>query len=139
MKRNDYLGRRKYYRIKVAYLVCFRARLPDRGYSNYNYTLTKDVGAGGIFLMSEEKFPRGTQLDMVIRLPMYPDVKVEAKGEVTNNAQVKKGSISLYPLRIRFTELDKHAFKKLNEYIEKEMNKIKNGKTLKERLDRRKG
>lgn len=137
MKRDNYLGRRSFYRMKATYLISYRARFSNGTFGNYNYTLTKDISAGGILIMSEEKFAKGTQIEMIIQLPMYPDKNLRAVGEVTSSfAETDKKP--LYPIRVRFIGFDEVAFGKLKSFIEEEMNKVQGGKTLKEKLDRRK-
>ena len=137
MKRGDHLGRRNFYRIKATYLVNYRPKDDKGSIGNYNYALTKDISAGGLLVMSEKNFPKGTAMEMIISLPMYPDKRLKALGEVTSDfpADVRK---PLYPTRIRFVEFNEAAFNKLKEFIEDEMNKEKHGRTLKERIDRRK-
>ncbi len=122
MKKTDSLGRRKFYRIKAPYLVCYRPKFSAGVYGNYNYSLTKDIGCGGIMLISEEKFEHGTEIEMIIRLPMYPDKKVEAKGEVVN-IEKTSGRKIVRATRIKFTEFDEEAFRKLDEFINEEMGK----------------
>ncbi|MCG2712889.1 MAG: PilZ domain-containing protein [Candidatus Omnitrophica bacterium] len=137
MKREDHLGRRKFYRLKATYLVNYRPKDDKSSIGNYNYALTKDISAGGLLVMSEKNFPKGTEMEMNISLPMYPDKRLKALGEVTSNfpADVKK---LLYPTRIRFIEFNEAAFNKLKDFIENEMNKQKGGRTLKQKIDRRK-
>jgi len=137
MKREDYLGRRNFYRLKAKYLISYRVSLPEGGLSNYNYILTKDISAGGVLIMCEEKFTKGTVLEMIIQLPMYPDKQLHALAEVTSSFPENEKK-PLYPTRLRFIEFDEVAFERLKTFIEEEMNKIKGGKTLKEKLDRRK-
>jgi c-di-GMP-binding flagellar brake protein YcgR len=81
-ERNDHLGRRKFYRMKATYLVCFRAKFTKTVFSHYQYSLTKDISAGGLLVMSEEVFPEGTEIEMLIKLPMFHERKLEAKGIV---------------------------------------------------------
>ena len=137
MKREDHLGRRNFYRLKATYLVNYRPREDTGGIGNFNYALTKDISAGGLLVMSEKNFPKGTEMEMTISLPMYPDKRLKALGEVTSDfpADVQK---PLYPTRIRFVEFNEIAFNKLKSFIEDEVNKGKGGRTLKEKMDRRK-
>ena len=137
MRRSGNLGRRKFQRLKATYLVTYRARFSDRVYSHYFSTLTKDISCGGMSIMAEELFPRGTELELVIRLPMYPQKKIDAKGEVIS-VPPQAASGLLYKTSIRFTDFDEHAFKKLNEFILQEMDKVVDGKPQRERVDRRK-
>jgi len=136
--KEEHLGRRRHFRIKATYLVCYRAKFTDTAYSHYQYALTKDISAGGMLVMSEEIFPKGTLIEMIIRLPMYPDKQIEAKGEVTTHKNTE-GAKALYPLRLRFLDFDEHAFKKLTGHIEEETQKTdEQGQTLPETTDRRK-
>ena len=134
MSREDHLGRRNFYRLKATYLVNYR---PQGGAGNYNYALTKDISAGGLLVMSENNFPKGTVMEMIISLPMYPDKRLKALGEVTSHFPADEHK-PLYPTRIRFIEFNEAAFNSLKSFIEEEMNKQKDGHTLKERMDRRK-
>ena len=133
MKRNDHLGRRNFYRMKVSYMVNYK---PHRSDESYSYTLTKNISAGGILVMSEKNFPKGTVMDVIISLPMYPNKRLNALAEVTSDLP-EDAKKPLYPIRMRFVEFDNIAFEKLKDFIAKQMNQKKNGKTLKERLDRR--
>ncbi len=137
MKRENYLGRRNFYRLKVTYLVNYRQKDDKGSIGDYNYALTKDISAGGLLVMSEKNFPKGTAMEMIISLPMYPDKRLKALGEVTSDfpADARK---PLYPTRIRFVEFNEAAFNKLKDFIEDEMNKKKGSRTLKEKMDRRK-
>ena len=132
MKRDDHLGRRNFYRLKATYHVSYRARIGN----NFNCVLTKDISAGGMLIMSEQNFPKGTEIDIIIRLPMYLDKQIKALGEVTSDFPAKEHK-PLYPTRIRFVEFDEIAFKKLKDFIEDKMNKNKDGQSLKEKIDRR--
>ena len=136
LKRSGDLGRRKHYRLKATYLVCYRAQVEDSDLTHYNYTLTKDISLGGLMIMSEIKYRVGTKIEMIIRLPMYPDKKIEAQGEVTGSegGEIRK---PLYKTRIRFLEFDEQAFSNLDSFIVAEMQKIKDGLKLCEKLDRR--
>lgn len=136
MHREDHLGRRNFYRLKATYLVNYRPQ-DDNVNIGYNYALTKDISAGGLLVMAENNFPKGTLMEMIISLPMYLDKRLKAIGEVTSDfpADVHK---PLYPTRIRFIEFNEVAFNKLKDFIEDEMNKQKNGSTLKDKMDRRK-
>ncbi|MFH1093434.1 MAG: PilZ domain-containing protein [Candidatus Omnitrophota bacterium] len=137
MNRKDHLGRRNFYRLKVTYLVNYRPQDDKGSIANYNYALTKDISAGGLLVMSEKNFPKGTVMELIISLPVFPDKRLKALGEVTSDfpADVRK---PLYPTRIRFVEFNEAAFNKLKCFIEDEMNKQKDGLTLKEKMDRRK-
>jgi c-di-GMP-binding flagellar brake protein YcgR len=135
-QRNDNLGRRQYYRMKVTYLVCFRAKFSDTAFSHYQYSLTKDISAGGLMVMSEELFPEETEIEMVIQLPMFHDKKINAKGVVASSVK-PTSTQSLYPIRIQFTDFDEDAFAELKKYIDAEMEKGEEGDTLRERMDRR--
>lgn len=137
-QRNDNLGRREHYRIKATYLVCFRAKFTQTAFSYYQYSLTKDISAGGLLVMSEEIFPQGTDIEMIIKLPMFHDKKLKARGIV---ATVVKATTqqALYPIRIKFTDFDEQAFSKLKRFIDAEMEKGPEGKSLREKMDRRDG
>ena len=137
MKREDYLGRRNFYRLKVTYLVNYRPQDDKGSIGNYNYALTKDISAGGLLVMAEKNFPKGTVMEMIISLPMHPDKRLKALGEVTSDFPANAHK-PLYPTRIRFIEFNEAAFNKLKGFIEDEMNKKKGGRTLKEKMDRRK-
>ena len=137
MKRDDHLGRRNFYRLKATYLVNYRPKEDLGTQGNYNYALTKDISAGGLLVMSEKNFPKGTVMEMIISLPMYPDKRLQALGDVTSDFPVDAKK-PLYPTRIRFVEFNKVAFAKLKEFIAEEMDKNQGGKTVKEKLDRRK-
>jgi len=137
VKREDHLGRRNFYRLKVTYLVNYRPKQDIEDVGNYNYALTKDISAGGLLVMAERNFPKGTLMEMTISLPMYPHKRLKALAEVTSDfpADTQK---SLYPTRMRFIEFNEVAFDKLKIFIEGEVNKGKDGHTLKENMDRRK-
>ncbi len=131
MKKGDPLGKRNYYRLKATYLVNYRPQGDKGSIGNYNYALTKDIGAGGLLIMSEKNFSKGTVMEMIISLPMYPGKRLKAIGEVISDfpADVYK---PLYPTRIRFVEFNNEAFNKLKAFIEEQMNKEN-----KKRIDRR--
>jgi len=137
-ERNDNLGRRQFYRLKATYLVCFRAKFTQSVFSHYQYSLTKDISVGGLMVMSEEIFPKGTAIEMIIKLPMFYEKKIQAKGIV---ATVVKATTqkALYPIRIKFTDFDEQAFGELKEFIDQEMLKETDGKSLREKMDRREG
>jgi c-di-GMP-binding flagellar brake protein YcgR len=136
-QRNDNLGRRKFYRMKATYLVCFRAKFSDTAFSHYQYSLTKDISVGGLMVMSEEAFPEQTEIEMIIKLPMSHDKKIHAKGKVADAVKATTEQ-AVYPLRIKFIEFDEQAFEELKKYIDSEMEKETDGKTLREKMDRRK-
>ena len=135
-QRNDNLGRRKFYRMKATYLVCFRAKFTEKVFSHYQYSLTKDISVGGLLVMSEEVFPKGTEIEMVIKLPMFNEKKLCANGLV---ATVVKATTqqALYPIRIKFMDFDENAFQELKNFIDQEMEKEIEGNSLKEKMDRR--
>ncbi|MFH1459483.1 MAG: PilZ domain-containing protein [Candidatus Omnitrophota bacterium] len=138
MEQRSSSGRRQYERVKEMYLVCYRAKLGENKFTHYFYTLTKDISAGGMMIMAEEKFARGTELEIIIRLPMYPDKKIDARGEVRglDDDQTKK---MLYKTRVRFIDFDEYAFEKLKIHIDQKMNKkVDGGIPLRAKLDRRK-
>ncbi|MFH1062276.1 MAG: PilZ domain-containing protein [Candidatus Omnitrophota bacterium] len=135
-ERNDNLGRRKFYRMKATYLVCFRAKFTKTVFSHYQYSLTKDISAGGLLVMSEEIFPEGTEVEMQINLPMFHEKKLYAKGIVATTVKATTQQ-ALYPIRIKFTDFDEHAFKELKQFIDQEMEKGPEGERLKEKMDRR--
>lgn len=137
MHREDHLGRRNFYRLKATYLVNYRPQESTGDISNYSYALTKDISAGGLLVMSEKNFPKGTVMELTISLPMYPDKRLKALAEVTSDFPADAHK-PLYPTRMRFIEFDEIAFNKLKGFIEDEVNKTKNGHTLKEKMDRRK-
>lgn len=135
-QRNDNLGRREFCRIKATYLVCFRARFTETVFSHYQYSLTKDISAGGLLVMSEEIFPKGTEVEMQIKLPMFHEKKLQARGIVATPVKATSQQ-ALYPIRIKFTDFDEHAFKELKSFIEQEMEKGPQGHSLREEMDRR--
>ncbi len=137
-QRNDNLGRRKFYRMKATYLVCFRAKFSPKVFSYYQYSLTKDISAGGLLIMSEEIFPKDTEIEMVVKLPMFQEKKISANGIVATAVKATTQQ-ALYPIRIKFIDFDEHAFQELKEFIDKEMDKEKEGSSLKEKMDRREG
>ncbi len=137
MKRSGTLGRRKFYRIKATYLICYRVQLSAGIFSDFEYTLTKNISAGGMMVMTENRFEEGTPVEMIIRLPMYPEKKIDASGKVVSCEQTGSGQL-LYRMRIKFVDFDKKAFDDLNDFILKEMQKYKDGIKLCQKLDRRK-
>ncbi len=137
MNRKNHLGRRNFYRLKVTYLVNYRPKEDTGGIGNYNYALTKDISAGGLLVMAEKNFPKGTAMEMSISLPMYPNKRLKALGEVTSDFPADAHK-PLYPTSIRFIEFNESAFNKLKAFIEDEVNKGKGCSTLKEKMDRRK-
>ncbi|MBU1086191.1 MAG: PilZ domain-containing protein [Candidatus Omnitrophica bacterium] len=137
-QRNDNLGRRQFYRLKATYLVCFRAKFTKSVFSHYQYSLTKDISVGGLLVMSEEIFPKGTEIEMVIKLPMFYEKKIQAKGVVATMVKATTQH-ALYPIRIKFTAVDEHAFEELKDFIDQEMLKETEGQSLRERMDRREG
>jgi Tfp pilus assembly protein PilZ len=135
-ERNDHLGRREFYRMKATYLVCFRAKFTKTVFSHYQYSLTKDISAGGLLVMSEEVFPEGTEIEMLIKLPMFHERKLEAKGIVATAVKATTQK-ALYPIRIKFTDFDDEAFAELKAFINQEIEKGPEGQTLKQKMDRR--
>jgi len=136
MKRDDYLGRRKHHRLKITYLVCYRVKTQAGYWGHYDYTLTRDISVGGLFIIADRKFGKGTEVEMIIRLPLYPDKKIEAKGVVVGFEEVKERKM-VYKARIKFVEFDEMLFWGLGEVIKTEMEKEVKGIKLKEKLDRR--
>lgn len=136
MKRNDHLGRRKHHRLKITYLVCYRAKTQGGYWGHYDYTLTRDISLGGLFVISDRKFDKGTEIEMIIRLPLYPDKKIKAKGVVVSFEEVKERKM-VYKARIKFVKFDEMLFWGLGEFIKTEMEKDVDGIKLKEKLDRR--
>ena len=137
MKRSGDLGRRKHYRIKATYLICYRAQFSDGIFSNYEYTLTKNISVGGTMIMAENRFDENTLMDIIIRLPMYPDRKINAKGKVISCEQTGTGNL-LYKTRIEFIDFDEKAFSDLDKFISSEMQKYKDGMKICQKMDRRK-
>ena len=111
MNRDDHLGRRSFYRLKATYLINYRPQ-EEEAVGNFNYALTKDISAGGVLVMAEKNFPKGTIMEMIISLPMYPDKRLKALGEVTSDFPADAHK-PLYPTRIRFIEFNEVAFRNI--------------------------
>ncbi|MFH2144949.1 MAG: PilZ domain-containing protein [Candidatus Omnitrophota bacterium] len=137
MAEDKHLGRRKHYRLKITYLVCYRAKNSSGSWGYYDYTLTRDIGVGGMFIITDRKFSPGTEMEIIIRLPLYPDKKIEAKGEVVSFENIPERKM-VYKTRVKFTNFDELLFWGLGEFIRTEMEKDVGGMKAYERLDRRK-
>jgi len=137
MARDDYLGRRKFPRLKNKYLVCFRTRRIDGSHGYYDSTLTRDISAGGMNIIIDQDLAPGTELDMTLRFPLFPGRVVAAKGVVVHAFKESRGQ-KLFKTRVKFIDFDSFLLQSLNTYIDQEMQRRVDGKLVAQKLDRRK-
>lgn len=109
----NYAGpeRRKFPRLNINLVVTYHIKQQA---DSYDLTQTKNVGGGGMLLTTNCYFEKGTILELTIRFPFFVG-KTKVDGEVVDCKEIVKNII--YETRIKFLNLDKDIFDKLNSFI----------------------
>ena len=107
--------KRKHPRIEANFVVSYRVKDPS---ARYDLSQTKNISQGGILLITNQEFDKGTKLTIVIRFPLIPE-KIEIDGAVIDSKEVVRKLI--YETRIQFVNLNKEFFIKLGEFIKENL------------------
>lgn len=92
------LERRRFPRIAARHVVSFRV---EKVIAGYDISQSRDLGQGGVMLMTNKPYCRGTPLELSIRLPWLKH-PVDLKGKVISS----KGLVPhlIYETRVQFAE-----------------------------------
>ncbi len=114
--------RRKYLRLKVYHLVKYRLVQDKPPYFPYSLAAIKDIGAGGICLVSEKPLPVSTNLELQIN---FPDIEkpISTLGRVVWLKQMPK--TDRYEMGIEFTSIEESLRKFIDEYVRFVYSKLK--------------
>lgn len=113
--------RRKFIRIYEERIVQFKP-LKKIGiksdYQDYTETISEDVSAGGISILSRDNFPPGTFLELKFSFPSAPN-PIFAIGKVVRREEVQGKGEMKYLLGIKFTNISERDREKIDEYAKK--------------------
>lgn len=107
--------RRRYYRLENV-LTALVQEYPDV-FEDYNEAVTKNLSAGGLLLISREKFALGAKL--VIKLPEL--VKTRYTGNVVWKSESPK--LSRFYYGVKFTEISQDDQDRLSRYVSEKLSK----------------
>ena len=114
--------RRKYLRLEVYHLVKYRV-IPDKPpYPAHLLASIKDIGAGGICLITEEPLPVSTNLELQINFPDLGGV-ILTFGRVVWLKQVAK--TNRYKVGIEFTGIEESLRKRIDGKVKFSYQKLK--------------
>ena len=108
-------NKREHLRMKANYIVSYRFKKMS---GDHDLSQTKNVSQGGMLITTNEEFAKGAILSMKIRFPITPQ-KLSVTGQVVESKTIVRDLI--YETRIRFMDLDEIFFKKLGEFIKKQV------------------
>lgn len=107
----DQPERRRHGRVEANLVVSYRrGGSPD----DFEMTQSRNVGPGGILLITDKGFTRGERLDMRVRFP-FDNGDRQVLGEVAKCVRIVKDS--LYFTRVRFIDLDEESVARLAELV----------------------
>jgi len=107
--------RRRFPRLSANFVVSYKIKqIPD----HYDLSQTKDVGQGGVLLITNQEFAPGTQLTLMVKFPFVPK-RIEIEATVVDSKEVAK-NIS-YKTRLAFIRLNKTFFQELGQFIEEHL------------------
>ena len=114
--------RRKYLRLRVYHLVKYRVISDKPAYPRPLLASIKDIGAGGICLITEEPLPVSTNLELEIN---FPDMggSILTPGRVVWLKQVAK--TNRYDVGIEFTGTDESLRKRIDGNVQFVYRKLK--------------
>ena len=109
----EYKGpeRRKHPRIYGNFVVSYKILDKDKA----DLSQTRNISEGGMLLTTNRVFPKGTLLDMSIRLP-FIDEKINVIGEVLESEEKVKGLI--YETRIAFRQASSESQEAIGKSVE---------------------
>ena len=105
--------RRTHVRANANFVISYRVTDPP---SDYDLTQSKNVSQGGLLLTTNQFFPNGIFLALIIRFP-FAQKKIEATGKVVGCREVVKNII--YETRLQFIDLDMSIFEEIGEFVSK--------------------
>ena len=107
--------RRRFPRLSANFVVSYKIKqIPD----HYDLSQTKDVGQGGVLLITNQEFAPGTQLTLMVKFSFVPK-RIEIEATVVDSKEVAK-NIS-YKTRLAFIRLNKTFFQELGQFIEEHL------------------
>lgn len=114
--------RRKYLRLRVYHLVKYRVISDKPSHSAFSLSSIRDIGAGGVCLITEKQLPVSTKLELEIN---FPDIggSILTSGRVVWMKQVAK--TSRYMLGIEFTGIDEVLRKRIDANVRFVYQKLK--------------
>lgn len=109
-----YLGpeKRKYYRFDASYLLSYKLK---RGAETYNVSQTKNFSQGGAIIITDELFPVGAHMEIILQFPFISG-KLTVVCEIVDVKETAKDL--LYETRVRFIDLPQECFIKIGEFID---------------------
>ncbi len=99
-------------RAPVALRVAYGTRDREDGVS-----VTRDIGAGGLFIETAKPFPAGTELSVNFVLPDPPFERVSAKARVAWVRQAAERCLFLPGMGVQFVDIDPQARRAIQEFV----------------------
>ena len=116
----DDTNKRKYKRIEKPYMVRFRIR-PDKTQeiiaSDWDMVATKDIGAGGVYFIYNQKLKLGSTIDLKIGFSK-DEPPIDCVGIIVRMDTHKHSSV--YEVAIAFMEIKADHKNMINEVAEEE-------------------
>ena len=89
-------------------------RTPD---GKQQVTVTRDVGAGGVFIETARPLPRGTEVEVAFALPDPPFDRIVAKGRVAWSQVGSDRHLFLPGMGLQFTEIAAESKRSIAELV----------------------
>ena len=105
--------RRHYSRTDASLVVSYRPKNLPHG---FDISQSKNISQGGILVTTNKAFDKGTDLDVMIRLPLMSEA-IEVTGHVIASEPVVPDLI--YDTRIAFVALRSSYSERLGEFVQK--------------------
>lgn len=99
-------------RAPVALRVAYGTRHHDEGVS-----VTRDIGAGGLFIETARPFPAGTELSVSFVLPDPPFERISAKARVAWVRHTAERCLLLPGMGLQFVDIDPLARRAIQELV----------------------
>ena len=117
---DDSQDRRSQPRVESRFVVSYR---PEAGQSSFNRSLIKDISLTGILFTSSCEYPKGTKLNLELRLPISLE-PIKLIGSVAGTKKVSGGEI--YDIHVEFIpveEKDKEIIRESVDFLLKKKKK----------------
>ncbi len=104
------IERRRHARLDLALSVSYAIEGPGGGISEFSETLSNDISAGGLRLMTPHRLENGSILHLEILLEDEESIPIRAVGEVVWQSQISETSFETGAVIKTMEEQDKKRF-----------------------------